>query len=138
MLNESSSSSPVVLATNQLGWTIFQQPDGYLQLDFGRNALLLTPNQLASLQELVQTAARLDLSSDDGELAKAGPQRAVYYCSHHQLYLMTFDHKILRFRPTEFEALSQLCGVVKLQPQISALPETVDYLKTIRPAHGLN
>jgi hypothetical protein len=138
MYNESSSASPTLLASNALGWAVFQQPDGQLQLDLGRSAMLFNPVQFQTFGWLLQACEGLDVTGYNGELAKAGTNRFVYYCACHQYYVVMFDQTVLRFRAAEFEALAELYEQTELPAANVASDRTVDYLTLIRPAHNRN
>ena len=132
-----NGTTPQILITNEYGWRVSKQGNGYLLIDFGRHAMRLSYIDFQVLAQLIREV-NLETATCTTE-AKKEQSRAIFACAHHGIVIVCFDQSVVRLTPDEFKALEELCyWTIQRMPAVN-LKDTVDLLsQRIRPAISNN
>lgn len=107
-MNNYEVSFPHLIAANACGWCVYRQAADRVHFDFGQTGLLLTLAEFKVLGAILEDACQGGAVHRKGLLAGAGPTRAVFACSDHQVAVLIFDHAVFRFQRRDLALLLEL------------------------------
>ncbi|MCL6511301.1 MAG: hypothetical protein K6U78_11480 [Anaerolineae bacterium] len=99
--------NPLLLACDLArGWCVFAFADGRVQLDFGPAACLLPATEFPKLTALIGECQ--DMAGQTCDATRRCRAGTVCFIAQHQIFTLIASGAVLRFRPAEFAALSEL------------------------------